>query len=487
MVYIDQLVPQDHLLRKIEENFDFSFVRQRMEPLYCKDNGRPAIDPLVLFKMLFIGYVYGIRSERRLEQEIRVNMAYRWFLNMNLRDSVPDHSTISQNRRRRFNGSDVFRQMFDDVVCQAIERKYIDGKILFRDSTHLKANANKKKLIREMVSENTKDYLDELDEAIDEDRKAHGKKPLPKLEKPEEEPQREIKVSTTDPDSGYMARTNKPEGFHYLDHRTCDNKNNLITDVHVTPGNIADSTVFLGRLEHQIERFGFEVEAVALDAGYHNHHILKTLGEKDITAVISYRKPGGAKGLYRRGRFTYIGEADHYVCPEGQVLKYQTTNRFGFRTYVSNPSICCNCAHLSECTTSKKFQKIIERHVWEPYAEKAKDVRTTEFGKYLRRRRSETIERSFADAKELHGYRYARFRGREKVESQALMTAIVQNVIKMVRIMTKDKTDPDGTGDKRISTHISAYFWPFWDLIRLILDARVKVQKLQKYSLANDC
>lgn len=457
-VTIEQLVPQDHLLRKIEENFDFSFVRQRMEPLYCKKNGRPAIDPVLLFKMLFIGYVNGIRSERQLEKEIQVNVAYRWFLNLNLTDRVPDHSTISQNRRRRFQGSDVFRQMFDDVVLYAYEHEYIEGKILYTDSTHLKANANKKKFIREMVSENTKVYLKELDKAVEADREAHGKKPLSPRATPEEEPQKEIKVSKTDPDSGYLARKNKPEGFHYLDHRTCDNKYNLITDVHITPGSVNDSTVYLDRLEHQSERFGFEVKAVGLDSGYHTHYICKTLDEKEIMAVIAYRKPGGQKGLYRRSKFSYNVVQDCYVCPEGQILKYRTTGRSGARSYVSDPSVCCNCPHLSDCTTSKNHQKIIERHVWEHYAEKIKENRKTEQGEYIRRRRSETIERSFADAKELHGYRYARFRGKEKVEAQALMTAIVQNVIKMVRIMTRLSINPDNKEKNKQKASVSSIF-----------------------------
>lgn len=446
VVNIEQLVPQDHLLRIIEDNFDFSFVRERMEPLYCKTNGRPAIDPVVLFKMLFIGYLYGIRSERQLEKEIQVNMAYRWFLNLSLTDKVPHHSTISQNRRRRFNGTDVFRQMFDDVVQYAYEQEYIDGKTLYTDSTHVKANANKKKFTRELVQKNTRTYLDELEQAVNEDRIKHGKKPLPPKEELSDEPMKEIKVSTTDPDSGYMARTNKPEGFHYLDHRTCDGKHNLITDVHVTPGNINDSTVYIARLNHQIERFGFSVESVGLDSGYHTPHILKTLIEEGIYAVVSYRKPGGAKGLFRKSKFQFDALNNQYICPQGHVLKYRTTGRTGFRSYVSDPKVCSACPLLSQCTNSKNHQKVIERHVWEEYAEQVKLNRKSERGEYMRRRRSETIERSFADAKQLHGYRYARFRGIEKVESQALMTALAQNIKKIVMIKIKRKKNPGGEG-----------------------------------------
>jgi transposase len=180
MVYIENLVPQDHLLRKIDKYIDFSFIRDLTRELYCQDNGRPALDPIILFKMLFIGYLFGIRSERQLVRDIEVNVAYRWFLGFSLTDKVPDHSTISQNRRRRFNGTDVFQKVFDEIVIQAISHKLVDGKILYTDSTHLKANANKKKYIEKEIEKSVKDYVEDLNKAIDEDRLAHGKKPLKK-------------------------------------------------------------------------------------------------------------------------------------------------------------------------------------------------------------------------------------------------------------------------------------------------------------------
>jgi hypothetical protein len=198
-------------------------------------------------------------------REIEVNVAYRWFLGLGLRDAVPDHSTISQNRRRRFDGTDVFRELFGDVVELAMEKGFVEGKALYTDSTHLKANANKHKYREKAVRRNARKYLDELDKAIGRDREAHGKKPLaPKAQEPEEH---EIKQSTTDPESGFMTREGKPQGFYYLDHRTCNGRFNFITDVYVTPANIYDSLVCLGRLDHQRHRFGFPVEEVGLDAG----------------------------------------------------------------------------------------------------------------------------------------------------------------------------------------------------------------------------
>lgn len=177
-VFIEDLIPKDHLLRKINKTIDFSFIRKKTEHLYCPDNGRPAIDPEVLFKMLFIGYLYGIRSERQLVKDIQVNVAYRWFLKYNLTDKIPNASTISQNRRRRFSETAICQEIFDEIVRQAIDLKLVDGKTLYTDSTHLKANANKNKYYEEERAVTTKPYLDELDKAIEEDRAQHGKKPL---------------------------------------------------------------------------------------------------------------------------------------------------------------------------------------------------------------------------------------------------------------------------------------------------------------------
>lgn len=179
-VCIDNMVPQDHILRKISKFIDFSFIDDLVKDLYCADNGRPAVDPKIIFKMLFLGYLFGIRSERQIVRDVEVNVAYRWFLGYSLSDKIIDASTISQNRRRRFNGTDIFQQIFDNIVLQAIKHKLVSGKVLYTDSTHLKANANKKKFIEQEVERSVKDYVDELDKAVDEDRILHGKKPLKK-------------------------------------------------------------------------------------------------------------------------------------------------------------------------------------------------------------------------------------------------------------------------------------------------------------------
>lgn len=160
------LVPQDHLLRKVDKHIDFSFIHELVKDLYCPDNGRPALDSTLLFKLLLLGYLFGVRSERQLIREVQVNVAYRWFLGLNLTDKVPDASTLSQNRRRQFNDSSIYQQVFGEIVFQAMKRKLVSGDVLYTDSTHLKANANKGKWVRARAVSERQAYMDELDRAI---------------------------------------------------------------------------------------------------------------------------------------------------------------------------------------------------------------------------------------------------------------------------------------------------------------------------------
>ncbi len=438
-VIIDDLVPEDHILRKIDRVIDFSFIMDRTAHLYCPDNGRPPVHPITFFKMLFIGYLFGIRSERQLIREIQVNVAYRWFLGYGLTDKIPSHSLFSQNRRRRFTDSTVFEEIFIDIVKLGIENGLVDGKVLYSDSTHLKANANKGKYESIKVETTPQSYLEDLNKTVDENRKAHGKKPLPPKDndfKGGSSPKvKEIKSSKTDPDSGFMTRDKKPQGFFYLDHRTVDPKVNFITDVHITAGNVNDSSCYIDRLKVQQERFGFDVLAVGLDAGYDTANICKELVDMGIMGVIGYRRLGGKKGLFKKRDFKFISDRDIYICPEGKELKYRTTNRNGYDEYASESSYCKNCPMLNKCTESKNHQKVIMRHVWEDSREIIHKNRLTFCGKEIYKKRKETIERSFANAKQLHGYRYAKYRGIERVREQAYMTSVVQNIKKLVKYL----------------------------------------------------
>lgn len=432
-VSIDALVPQDHLLRRIERAVDFSFIRERVAGLYSADNGRPAIDPVILFKMLVIGYLYGIRSERQLARDIQVNVAYRWFMGLTLKDKVPDASTLSQNRRRRFRESTIYQEIFDEIVLLAMRKGLVDGKTLYTDSTHLKANASRHKFRKEVVQKSTRGYLDALDVAIDEDRLEHGKPPR----KPDEQKpvMKETKISTTDPESGYMVRDGKPKGFFYLDHRTVDGRHNIITDSFVTPASVHDSIPYLDRLDRQRERFNLPIEAVGLDAAYDTAAICKGLEERRIYGVIARWRPPHRKGFFFKRDFKYYRKPDHYVCPAGQVLTYATTNRLGYREYKSDPDLCQHCPLIEMCTQSANHVKVITRHVWERSKERIDKHRLMQRGREIYQQRKQTVERSFADAKELHGHRYAKRRGLANMREQSLLCAACQNLKKIARVL----------------------------------------------------
>ena len=431
-VSIDALVPKDHLLRKIERAVDFSFIREKVASLYCPDNGRPAIDPVVLFKMLLLGYLYGIRSEHQLVREIQVNVAFRWFLGFTFSDKVPHSSTLSQNRKRRFKQSALYQEIFDEIVLLAMKRGLVKGERLYTDSTHLKANANKHKFKKEVVQKSTRSYLDDLDVAIAEDRLSHGK--APQKDTPHGPVMKETKISTTDPESGYMVRDGKPKGFFYLDHRTVDGLHNIITDSYVTPASVHDSIPYLDRLDRQRQRFGFTVQAVGLDAGYDTTAICKGLEDRHIFGVIARWPMPHRKGFFTKRDFHYDRLADQYLCPTGQVLSYRTTNRLGYREYTSDGDLCAHCPLRSSCTTNADHVRLLTRHVWERSKERIGYHRRLEKGKVIYALRKQTVERSFADAKELHGHRYARMRGLRNVQEQSLMCAICQNIKKIALV-----------------------------------------------------
>lgn len=432
-ITLDELVPEDHLVRQIDAAIDFEFIRDAVAHLYCPDNGRPAIDPVRLIKMMLLGYLFGIPSERRLVKEIQVNVAYRWFLRMALTEKVPDASTLSQNRLRRFNHSDVFQQIFDHIVEQALSRGMANGRVLYTDSTHLKADANPRRAVNEERPVGVSEYLEQLDAAVEADRKKHAKKPLPAVKKISENAVavKNTKVSTTDPESGFMHRDNKPKGFFYLDHRTVDGKHGIILDTHVTPGNVHDSQPFIGRLERQVARFGLEPVAVGVDAGYFTAAVCHLTQERGIALVPGYRRPHKGQNDFQKKHFRYDETRDVYVCPAEALLVYSTTDRNGYRHYRSDPAVCQRCEQRQRCTQNSKAQKTITRHVWEASKEEANRLRLTKWGKKIYARRKETVERSFADAKQHHGHRYARFRGLSKVQMQCLLAATAQNMKKM--------------------------------------------------------
>lgn len=430
VVFLEELVPKGHLLRRIDSAVDFSFIHNLCAPLYSPDNGRPAIEPEVLFKMLFIGYLYGIKSETRLAEEIECNVAYRWFLGLGLQDKVPNHATISINRIRRFRDNNIAEQIFNEILRQAQAAGLVGGAVLYGDSTHSKAKANKHKKELIEIERTPKSYLAELDEQIDKDRAVLGKKPFER-EDDDDPPTGTRMQSTTDPDSGQLSKEGKPDGFHYSDHRMVDSKYNIIVNTHVTAANVHDTTPLPEILREVERRLGKKPKYLGLDAGYHNAATARLLAKEGIQGVIGYRRHTHKGDTYGKWRFRYDFDFDVYICPEKHPLYWRTTNREGYREYYSDPKQCRSCPRRSECLSSSATRRQVTRHVWQDYLDQATAFAKTPNGKRLYSWRKETIELSFAEAKENHGLRYARMVGIANMREQCFLTCAVQNMKKM--------------------------------------------------------
>jgi len=427
MITIEQLVPQDHLVRKLESAIDFSFIYPLVEPLYST-LGRPSVDPVVLIKMTFVQYVFGIRSMRQTIKEIETNMAYRWFLGFSFHSEVPHFSTFGKNYERRFQDTDIFEQIFYRILKEIADKGLLSADHVFIDSTHVKASANKRKFEKKIVRKETRAYEAKLQEELNQDRIDHGKKPFPP-DKFEKEEMKEIKESTTDPESGYYVKDERTKQFAYSFHAAADRYGFILGSI-VTPGNIHDSQMLQPLVEKVMEKVKKPL-AVAADAAYKTPAITKFLFEHNIQPALPYTRPKTKDGFLRKHDYIYDEYYDCYLCPEGQILKYSTTTKDGKRQYKSNPTQCATCPLLSQCTNSKDHRKIIERHIWAHHVEEADHLRHQNDIKQIYARRKETIERVFADAKEKHGMRWTTLRGIKKLSMQAMLTFAAMNLKKL--------------------------------------------------------
>ena len=430
---MDELVPEDSLFRKIDACIDFTFIYEEVKDLYCCTNGRPSIDPVVLFKLVFIEALEGLKSMRKTCEKIKVDAEYRWFLGIPFGKSTPHYSTFSQNYIRRYAGTEVFENIFVKIVEQAMKYGLVKGETFFTDSTHKKANANKNKYHGEIVRE-VKKRRKWLEKEINEERVKQGKK---EFEYKEEIEEKEIKVSETDKESGYYHRDNKEKGFMYLDHRTVDSKCNIIVDCYITKGNVHDSVPYISRLEYIKRKYGFNIKEVGIDSGYDTIDIKKYLHDNNIYGVIAYRRYGKAETTVRKNRFKYIKESDCYVCPEtGAILEYTgRIDRNGYKYYSSKEN-CENCPEKEGCCNKKEYRSIT-RHICEELNEEMRERRVSARGKELYKQRKEKIERSFADSKQNHGYRYAMYKGIEKNQNYTWLICAAQNMKNIAQKLTK--------------------------------------------------
>src|SRR5208337_1310652 len=355
---LEDQVPETHLLRLIEKHISFAFVRERLKASYS-ETGRPSIDPELLLRILLIGYLYGITSERKLVEELRMHLAWRWFTGLGFDQEIPHRSTFSKNRHGRFQESKLFEQLLEEIVARCLEAGLVQGENLSVDGSFVEANANKESRIpREQLAEvaqvnqTVRQYLEELEQ-----------------QNPTEEPvhQQEL-VSTTDPDATYATKGGTPARLGYYDNYLVDNQSCVIVGVQATAARMSQETV---AAEDMIARFaeqqGREPISVAADATYGNGEFLQWLMERGITPYMRTRDSALRKNnpLYGPYRFTYLPENNSYLCPAGQQLNFVGWNvRNRTHAYIGSRKRCGACSQKAQCTTDQ--YKHLAIHIHQP-------------------------------------------------------------------------------------------------------------------------
>jgi len=434
---LDEIVESDEFLRKLDDLVDFSFIYDELRAYYCADNGRYSTDPVVIVKSLLIAYIYGISSERRLEHELKYNALYRWFTGVSFDECVPDHSTISQLRRRKFNDADLFKKLFMRVLTLCAEAGLVGGKLLLTDSTHVKANASKNSKIAVESQRRTDEFFEQLDAYESIERERLG---LPEItRKPPKVKTVTQTKSTTDPEAGWLSRPCKPNGFHYLSHQTIDAKNGVIVDVSVTPGNVNDCAPYIEQIDRAVdtlEGMGIEAEAVSGDSAYDNALIHKEIEERSLAFYTPKKDTSDAtKVEYKRDDFVYDKERDTFTCPHGTTLTLRTTQRSEngvFREYGSSAKICKGCPHRDKCLAPSQKSRKIQVNIFQDIVDKHHAAEgTPEYNDALRKRQI-WCEATFAAQKARHNLRQLFRRGLQAAADHCLLSACAVNLKRLV-------------------------------------------------------
>jgi transposase len=423
---LEDQVPEKHLLRLIDRHVSFDFVRAKLKASYS-DTGRPSIDPELLLRMLLIGYLYGVTSERKLVEELRMHLAWRWFTGLGFDQEIPHHSTFSKNRHGRFQESNLFQELFEEVVARCVEEGLVRGEHMSVDGSFIQANADHHSRVpREQLAEIAKvnhtvrEYLVELE------RENPVEPPVPQQEK----------VSTTDPDSTYATKGG-PARLGYYDNYLVDNASCVIVGVQATPARLSQESVAArDMIERYRERYGYLPQTLAADTTYGNGELLQWLEERGIAAYIRVKEnPAATTDLYGIDKFTYVPEENGYLCPEGKLLKYVGINALNrTHVYYSTVKRCRDCSQKSRCTRGK--YRILAIHTCEPARQRAHALaQTPAFAISQRARRK--VEALFAELKNYIGLRRLRLRRMRFVREQFYLAATVQNLKRLVRFLTR--------------------------------------------------
>lgn len=444
---IEDHVPEDHLLRSIDRFVDLSGIRQHLAPFYST-TGRPSIDPELLIRMLLVGYCLGIRSERRLCEEVHLNLAYRWFCRLDLADRVPDHSTFSKNRHGRFRDSDLLRHLFETTVARCIAEGLVSGQRFAADASLIEADANRQfsaskadwdpaRVDATAAPRAVREYLDALDDA------AFGAATTvePKF------------TSFSDPASQWTAARKGPAFFAYSTNYLIDTDHAVIVDVEATrsirQAEVGSVRTMLDRVRNT---FDLHPERIIADMAYGSGPMLDWLVDRKIAPHIPViDKAGRRDGTWSRADFDWDPENNRYVCPEGQELKqfrrnYSDPNRGptgkGVAKYQALKLTCQACPSKLRCCPNADARKIT-REEHEDARQIARDIsKTDQYVVSMRLRKK--VEMLFAHLKRILGLGRLRIRGPNGANDEFLLAATAQNLRKLAKIFPAPRRPQEG-------------------------------------------
>ncbi len=453
VIDMGSLIPKDHLVRLVDAVIDFEFVRPMVKDLYCEDNGRPSIDPVVLIKIVFIQFLFGIRSMRQTIKEIEVNIAYRWFLGLGVTDPVPHFSTFGKNYVRRFAESKVFEKIFKMILEQLIAQGFVKEETIFVDSTHIKAYANKRNVHNEYLNVDYNKYVTALHDEINKERIAENHEPI------DFTATKKVAVSDVDPDAGMFHKGEKERQLAYSVQTAVD-EHGWVVGCETTPGSMNDNNAAMPFLDELTEAHP-KVTAAVMDAGYTSPVLHDLLLNKGVAPVVPYARPKGKKFVdettgeteerLSKQFFKYEEDGNYFICPWLKKLMYKSVNKSGYREYKTSKKDCMNCPFKYKCTSGDT--KTLTIHLLENTKKIVREIRLSELGRELYSMRKYTVERAFALSKVSNCLGFTLVRGLPKNRDRNLIVFAAANIKKLALLVTHIKGE-----FTRIGTLVTSLF-----------------------------
>ena len=438
---LDDIVPSDHLVRRIDAVLDLSWLRAELEPYYSH-TGRPSIDPELMMRMLILGYVFAIRSERQLCSEVQVNLAYRWFCRLDVEAAIPDHSVFSRARHERFRASETFRLVFEKVVDACIAAGLVGGQSFSVDASFIKADVNQLKRApgdqpidwpdAKRASRAVTEYLSALDRRAPDAGKGGRQTTPPKA------------ISLTDPQATWATKRQKMRPFFAYDaNYLIDNKLGIIVDAEGTRANrIEENRVCLSMIERVIRRFDLKPQRLAADTAYGSGKTLKALMACGIDPHIPvWDKSTRTDGTFSRADFDYDPERDVYTCPRGNTLKTTgTVHSDDTLRYRAKTGDCRTCPMKPRCCPNAPQRKV-PRDINEDARDYVRALAKTKAFRISRDERKK-VEMAFAHMKRIFKLDRLRLRGLSGARDEVLLTATAQNLRKLARYASRPSPRP---------------------------------------------